>query len=103
MQRPKKIYPDLTSVCARFRFVPDEPPILPRIMQHLALHSIKQEGAGFVWKFDEKPVGSVGWEQVAEGELLKDIEMPMDSIAGEFSEIVPPALSGRLRPAPRAA
>src|SRR5258708_34389235 len=82
VQRPKKIYPDLATACARFRFVPDEPPILPRIMQHLALHSIKQEGAGFVWKFDEKPVGSVGWEHVAEGELLKDVELSMDFRAG---------------------
>ncbi len=96
MQRPKKVYPDLAAACARFRFVPDEPPVLPRIMQHLALHSIKPEGGGFVWKFDEKPVGSVGWEQVAEGELLKDIELPMDFIAGEFSEVVPPPLALRI-------
>ncbi len=96
MQRPKKIYPDLATACARFRFVPDEPPVLPRIMQHLALHSIKSDGGGFVWKFDERPVGSVGWEQVAEGELLKDIELPMDFIAGEFSEVVPPPLAQRI-------
>jgi pimeloyl-ACP methyl ester carboxylesterase len=96
MQRPKKVYPDLATACARFRFVPDEPPILPRIMQHLAAHSIKHQTDGFTWKFDEKPVGSVGWEQVAEGELLKDIELPMDFIAGEFSEVVPPALAQRI-------
>ena len=96
MQRPKKVYPDLATACARFRFVPDEPPILPRIMQHLAVHSIRAQDGGFVWKFDEKPVGSVGWEQVAEGELLKDIELPMDFIAGEFSEVVPPALAQRI-------
>jgi pimeloyl-ACP methyl ester carboxylesterase len=96
MQRPKKVYPDLATACARFRFVPDEPPILPRIMQHLAAHSIKHQADGFTWKFDEKPVGSVGWEQVAEGELLKHIELPMDFIAGEFSEVVPPALAQRI-------
>jgi pimeloyl-ACP methyl ester carboxylesterase len=96
MQRPKKVYPDLATACARFRFVPDEPQILPRIMQHLAAHSIKRQADGFTWKFDEKPVGSVGWEQVAEGELLKDIELPMDFIAGEFSEVVPPALAQRI-------
>ena len=39
MQRPKKVYADLATACARFRFVPDEPPILPRIMRHLAVHS----------------------------------------------------------------
>jgi pimeloyl-ACP methyl ester carboxylesterase len=94
--RPKKVYPDRATVCARFRFIPDEPPILPRIMQHLAMHSIKSQDEGFVWKFDEKPIGGVGWEQVAEGELLKDIELPMDFIAGEFSEVVPAALAQRI-------
>jgi pimeloyl-ACP methyl ester carboxylesterase len=96
VQRPKKVYPDLATACERFRFVPDEPPILPRIMQHLARHSIKQQADGFTWKFDEKPVGSVGWEQVAEGELLKEIELPIDFIAGQFSEVVPPALAERI-------
>ena len=81
--------------------MPDEPFILPRIMQHLAMHSIRRQEDGFVWKFDEKPVGSVGWEQVAEGELLKDIDLPMDFIAGEFSEVVPTALAQRLEQALR--
>ena len=95
VQRPKKIYPDFKTACARFRFVPDEPPILPRIMQHLAAHSIKQQDGGYSWKFDENPIGS-GWEHVAEGELLGDIVLPMDFIAGEFSEVVPPALANRI-------
>lgn len=96
VQRPKKIYPDFATACARFRFVPDEPPILPRIMQHLAEYSIKSQGDGFTWKFDEKPVGSVGWEQVAEGELLKEIDLPIDFIAGEFSAVVPAQLAERI-------
>jgi pimeloyl-ACP methyl ester carboxylesterase len=95
-QRPKKVYPDLASACARFRFVPDEPPILPRIMRHLAVHSVKPQGDGYVWKFDEKPIGGGGWDHVAEGELFKEIELPMDFIAGELSEVVPAALAARI-------
>jgi pimeloyl-ACP methyl ester carboxylesterase len=95
VQRPKKIYPDFKTACARFRFIPDEPPILPRIMQHLAAHSIKEQDGGYTWKFDQNPIGS-GWEHVAEGELLGDIALPMDYIAGEFSEVVPPALANRI-------
>jgi pimeloyl-ACP methyl ester carboxylesterase len=95
-QHPKKIYPDLATACERFRFVPEEPPILPRIMRHLALHSIKQQTDGFVWKFDESLIGSVGWELAAEGELLPTLEVPMDYIAGEFSEVVPPELANRI-------
>jgi pimeloyl-ACP methyl ester carboxylesterase len=93
---PKKVYPDLKTACARFRFIPDEPPILPRIMQHLAVHSIKRQGDGFVWKYDEALLSNIDWEQVAEGELLKDLQVPMDFIAGEFSAVVPPELAQRI-------
>ena len=93
--RPKKIYPDLATACERFRLVPDEPPILPRIMQHLARHSLKQQADGYVWKFDDAMVGNVG-ELIAEGELLGSIELPMDFIAGEFSAVVPPDLARRI-------
>jgi pimeloyl-ACP methyl ester carboxylesterase len=94
--RPKKVYADLAAACAKFRFVPDEPPILPRIMQHLALHSIRRQGEGFVWKFDDKPIGKMTGDPIAEGELLRDIQVPMDFIAGELSDVVPPALADRI-------
>jgi pimeloyl-ACP methyl ester carboxylesterase len=94
--RPKKVYPDLATAVARFRFVPDEPPILPRIMQHLAVHSLKKEGEGFVWKFDDKPIGKMTGDPAAEGELLRDIVPPLDFIAGELSDVVPPALAARI-------
>jgi pimeloyl-ACP methyl ester carboxylesterase len=95
-RRPKKIYPDLATAVGRFRFVPDEPPIEPRIMQHIARHSIKQQADGFTWKFDDLPAGGIGREETPEGELLPSIELPMDFIAGEFSEVVPPQLADRI-------
>jgi pimeloyl-ACP methyl ester carboxylesterase len=94
--RPKKVYPDLATAIARFRFVPEEPPIVPRIMHHLAVHSLKKEGEGFVWKFDDKPIGKMTGDPVAEGELLRDIAIPLDFIAGELSDVVPPALAARI-------
>ena len=94
-QRPKKTYPDMQTACARFRFVPDEPPIDPRIMQHIALHSIKRVADGFTWKFDDTVIGNVG-ELIAEGELLSALDLPMDFIAGEFSAVVPAALANRI-------
>jgi pimeloyl-ACP methyl ester carboxylesterase len=93
--RPRKTYPDLAAACKRFRLVPDEPPIDPRIMQHLARHSVRQQGEGFVWKFDETMVGTAA-DQIAEGELLASIEFPLDFIAGEFSSVVPPDLARRI-------
>jgi pimeloyl-ACP methyl ester carboxylesterase len=95
-ERPKKVYPDLQTACDRFRFIPEEPPILPRIMQHLAVHSLKRQGDGFVWKYDEALMSNVDWEYVAEGELLKDLQVPLDFIAGEFSAVVPAALAQRI-------
>jgi pimeloyl-ACP methyl ester carboxylesterase len=95
-QRPKKIYPDLATAIKRFRFVPDEPPIEPRIMQHIARYSIKQQADGFTWKFDEMPAGNLGREPIPEGELLPSIDLPMDFIAGEFSDVVPPLLAIRI-------
>jgi len=74
----------------------DEPPILPRIMQHLAVHSIKPQGDGFVWKYDEALLSNIDWEYVAEGELLKEIAVPIDFIAGEFSAVVLPELAHRI-------
>jgi pimeloyl-ACP methyl ester carboxylesterase len=94
--RPKKVYPDLKAACDRFRLVPDEPPILPLIMQHLAVHSIKRQGDGYVWKYDGALLSNINWEQVAEGELLKKMDLPMDFIAGEFSAVVPPDLANRI-------
>jgi pimeloyl-ACP methyl ester carboxylesterase len=94
--RPKKVYSDLETACDRFRFIPDEPPILPRIMRHLAVHSIKHQGGGFVWKYDEALLSNIDWEQVAEGELLKEMQVPVDFIAGEFSAVVPPELAQRI-------
>jgi pimeloyl-ACP methyl ester carboxylesterase len=35
-------------------------------------------------------------DQVAEGDLLQEIQLPMDFIAGELSEVVPPALAQRI-------
>jgi pimeloyl-ACP methyl ester carboxylesterase len=94
--RPKWVYPDLESACARFRFIPDEPLILPRIMRHLAVHSLKRRGDGFVWKYDEELLGKIDWERIAEGELLKEMDVPVDFIAGEFSAVVPPELATRI-------
>jgi pimeloyl-ACP methyl ester carboxylesterase len=94
--RAKRLYPDLATACAHFRFIPEEPPVLPGIMQHLASHSIKQQAGGFVWKFDGALTSGVDWGQVADGELLANIEVPMDFIAGEFSVVVPPDISNRI-------
>jgi pimeloyl-ACP methyl ester carboxylesterase len=88
-------YPDLETMVERFRFVPDEPPVLPAIMRHLATHSAKQQGTGYVWKFDEKLRDGVDWEKMSAGEMISTLAMPVDFIAGELSKVVPPDLAAR--------
>jgi pimeloyl-ACP methyl ester carboxylesterase len=94
--RPKRLYADLAMVYSRFRFVPEEPPVLPAIMQHLARHSVKPLSNGYIWRFDETLLGGVDWQSVTEGEFLKNIELPLDFIAGELSEVVPADLARRI-------
>jgi pimeloyl-ACP methyl ester carboxylesterase len=94
--RAKRLYPDLDTACRHFRLMPEEPPILPAIMRHLALHSLKQQEQGVVWKFDQALMGGVDWEQIHEGELLSKIELPLDFICGELSMIVPADLGVRI-------
>jgi pimeloyl-ACP methyl ester carboxylesterase len=94
--RVKRLYPDLATACRHFRLVPEEPAVLPRIMQHLAVHSVKRQDEDFVWKFDGALVGGLDWQPTAEGDLFDKIELPMDFIAGEFSAIVPSDLAQRI-------
>jgi pimeloyl-ACP methyl ester carboxylesterase len=94
--RFKKRYPDFETACSHFRLVPDEPPLLPRIMRHLAGHSVKQDGDAFVWKFDAALIGGVAWEGIHEGELFAQIKVPVDFVCGEFSLVVPGDLAIRI-------
>ena len=96
MPRVKKLYPDFETACNHFRLVPDEPPLLPRIMRHLAAHSVKRQGDAFVWKFDEALMGGVAREDIHEGDLFAKIAMPVDFICGEFSVVVPKDLAARI-------
>jgi pimeloyl-ACP methyl ester carboxylesterase len=94
--RPKKLYPDLATACSRFHLVPEEPPIISRIMQHLALHSLKPQAGGFVWKFDAALGNGLDREPLAEGELLGKINVTLDFIAGELSVVAPSSLVERI-------
>lgn len=92
----KRVYPDLASICDHFRFIPEEPPVLPRIMRHLAVNSAKRQSDGFVWKFDAALRGRVEWGPEIDGDVLAALDLPVDFIAGEFSEVVPRNLASRI-------
>jgi pimeloyl-ACP methyl ester carboxylesterase len=92
----KRVYPDLASIREHFRFVPEEPPVLPRIMGHLALHSVKRQSDGFVWKFDPALRERIDWGSEIDGDVLAALDLPVDFIAGEFSSVVPKDLANRI-------
>jgi pimeloyl-ACP methyl ester carboxylesterase len=92
----KRTYPDLASICDHFRFVPAEPPVLPSIMSHLALHSVKRQSDGFVWKFDPALRGRIDWGSEIDGDVLAAVDLRVDFVAGEFSEVVPKDLADRV-------
>ncbi len=94
--RGVKIYPDLETVISRFHFLPDEPPLNPIIMQHLISHSIRREGTGYTWKFDPTLTHRDGPEQEMEGELLPQIELPLDYLYGELSAVVDRSYANRI-------
>lgn len=94
--RSKKYYPDLAAGRARFRLMPDEPGI-PERTTHMADHSLRREPSGYTWKFDENLTRNFEWHaDVTEGEILPRLEMPVDFIFGEHSQVVVPELARRI-------
>jgi len=86
----KKRYADLTSAKARFRLVPDEPGTLPRIFDHVATHSLKQEDGAWVWKFDEAVMRNMTRPAITDAQALPLLKVPMDFVCGEHSVVAPP-------------
>jgi pimeloyl-ACP methyl ester carboxylesterase len=88
-RREKKRYPDLASAKQRFRLVPDETGTPPRILDHVATHSLKAERDAYVWKFDEAVMERMPRPEITDAQALPHLRMPMDFVCGEFSVVAP--------------
>jgi pimeloyl-ACP methyl ester carboxylesterase len=92
--RPKKRYPDETSILARFLLRPVEP-APAAAMRHMARASIRADGDGWVWKFDENVTrlfqNRARGPGVNDADVLGDLRMPVDFIYGEESAVVTPS------------
>ena len=51
-KRQLRTYADKSEALGRFRMVPEQPTNHPRVMQHIAEHSLKAVDGGWTWKFD---------------------------------------------------
>lgn len=97
--RPKKRYPDAPSILSRFSLRPVEP--APQAaLDHMARASIREENGAWVWKFDEH-VTQLFQQGNRSGGIddhaaLANLQLPVDFIYGEESEVVTPARAARL-------
>jgi pimeloyl-ACP methyl ester carboxylesterase len=65
---PLRKYPSQEAAFARFRTVPDQPVMLPYVVEHIKEHSLRRTEDGWTWKFDPKffeRVGHVDHETLA--------------------------------------
>lgn len=98
--RPKKRYADAESILQRFLLRPVEP-APAAALRHMGRHSIREEGDGWVWKFDENVTrlyqgrkDSPGVDDIL---ALRDLPTPVDFIYGEESKVVTPPRARLLR------
>lgn len=98
--RPKKRYADAAEALRRFVLKPIEP--APEIaMRHLGQMSIRQEPAGWTWKFDEN-VTRVFQQRGGHGPRVDDraalagLPTMVDFIYGEESKVVTPLRAAQL-------
>ena len=49
---PLRLYETREKALSHFRTVPDQPELLPYVIEHIAEHSIRQVEQGWTWKFD---------------------------------------------------
>lgn len=65
---PLRLYPSSDDALSHFRTVPDQPVLLPYVVDHVRRHSIRQVEGGWTWKFDPTffdHIGEVGPEILA--------------------------------------
>lgn len=87
--REKKRYANLSEAKARFRLVPEETGTHPTVLDHIATHSVKQEGDAFVWKFDAAVTNSGPKPTVSDARAIPLLKVPMDYVCGQYSRVAP--------------
>jgi pimeloyl-ACP methyl ester carboxylesterase len=107
IDRPSRVYPDLTSALARFRLMPPQPAGNAYIADFIARRSLKRSplpdgsGEGWTWRFDPNMWGKLEREQALGGGMsATDVKTPMVHIYGAKSRIVEHRKAGAPSPFP---
>lgn len=90
-----RVYPDLASILAKYRFLPDQAHIEPWVLAHFARHSVKEVEGGWRWKFDPYMLSGVTQEPDA-ADLLQAVRCPVHFIYGGASAVVDEAMARRV-------
>ena len=93
--RPHRIYPDLASALARFRFAPVQGCPHPFIADRIARGSLVETTGGWTWRFDPYL-----WSRFEAGDgvaMLADPKCPVALIWGERSLLMPPERIAAMR------
>jgi pimeloyl-ACP methyl ester carboxylesterase len=77
----------------RFRLSPPQPTALRFLRDHVARHSVRRVDGGWDWKFDRRMPSKITETQGQE--VLAKIDVPVDVIIGEHSEVVDWARAAR--------
>jgi pimeloyl-ACP methyl ester carboxylesterase len=81
----KSIYPDPDTAFKRFRLVPAQPVRNRYLYDFIARHSIRQEDAGWTWKFDDRFFQNLNIEYLTDQVSLLQCRKAV--IYGEFSTL----------------
>jgi pimeloyl-ACP methyl ester carboxylesterase len=71
---------------ARYRLIPEQPVSCAPLLEHIALHSLREVEGGWSWKFD--PDLPFGPNELDGRSLLTRIDTPIDFVYGELSGVV---------------
>ncbi len=83
---PLRLYPSRGAALSRFRVVPDQPGLLPYVIDHVKEHSIREVPGGWTWKFDPIFFSNVGH---LEPELLGRVPCRVAVLRAQFGLVTP--------------
>ena len=83
---PLRLYPTREHILRSFRTVPEQPIVLPYVVDHVAAHSIRQVSGGWTWKFDPSFFSSL---RGVAPEVLARIPCRVAVLRAEFGLVTP--------------
>ena len=94
--RPKRYYPDKETIVGRYRLMPEQPNNHPFLLDHVAEHSVREESAGWTWKFDIAARGAAHFQEPL-SEYVRNMPCRKALIYGDESYFMTPEVLEHMR------